>query len=306
MSPVAAVAADRRFRRAHVKPSRKRQGWRGLVKPAVRAVFVAIVVAYGMYRGAAVASHARVLKVDRILVSGNERLSRVDVIAVLTGLRGQSLLFTDLDAWRRRLMASSWVREAALRRSLPSTVEVVVLERQPMGVGRINGELYLVDERGVVIDQFGPQYADLDLPMIDGLAAATPSAEPHAAPAMTDETRADLAARVIAALKSNAAVARRLSQVDVSDPHNATVILNGDPAVIELGEEQFLPRLESYLGLAAALRERVAEIDYVDLRFEDRIYVKPASAPSAVAPSALRRDKSALRRGRPGAKPERK
>ena len=104
----------------------------------------------------------------------------------------------------------------------------------------------------------------------------------------------------------NAAVARRLSQVDVSDPHNATVILNGDPAVIELGEEQFLPRLESYLGLAAALRERVAEIDYVDLRFEDRIYVKPASAPSAVAPSALRRDKSALRRGRPGAKPERK
>ena len=307
MSPVAAVAADRRFRRAHVKPSRKRQGWRGLVKPAVRAVFVAIVVAYGMYRGAAVASHARVLKVDRILVSGNERLSRVDVIAVLSGLRGQSLLFTDLDAWRRRLMASSWVREAALRRSLPSTVEVVVLERQPMGVGRINGELYLVDERGVVIDQFGPQYADFDLPMIDGLAAATPSAEPHAAPAtMTDETRADLAARVIAALKSNAAVARWLSQVDVSDPHNATVILNGDPAVIELGEEQFLPRLESYLGLAAALRERVAEIDYVDLRFEDRIYVKPASAPSAVAPSALRRDKSALRRGRPGAKPERK
>ena len=144
----------------------------------------------------AVASHARVLKVDRILVSVNERLSRVDVIAVLSGLRGQSLLFTDLDAWRRRLMASSWVREAALRRSLPSTVEVVVLERQPMGVGRINGELYLVDERGVVIDQFGPQYADLDLPMIDGLAAATPSAEPHAAPAtMTDETRADLAAR---------------------------------------------------------------------------------------------------------------
>jgi len=221
---------------------------------------------------------------------------------VLSGLRGQSLLFTDLDAWRRRLMASPWVREAALRRSLPSTVEVVVLERQPMGVGRINGELYLVDERGVVIDQFGPQYADFDLPIIDGLAAATPSAAPHAAPAtMTDETRADLAARVIAALKSNAAVARRLSQVDVSDPHNATVILNGDSAVIELGEEQFLPRLESYLGLASALRERVAEIDYVDLRFEDRIYVKPASTPSA-----LRRDKSALRRGRARAKPEKK
>ncbi len=28
------------------------------------------------------------------------------------------------------------------------------------------------------------------------------------------------------------------------------------------------------------LFERVAEIDYVDLRFDDRIYVKPAAAPA--------------------------
>jgi cell division protein FtsQ len=273
---VASVAADRRFRRAHVKPSRKRQGWRAVVMPLFRSVVVATVVAYGLYRGAAFATRARVLKVDRILISGNQRLSRGDVMALLSGLRGESLLFTDLDAWRRRLLASPWVRDAALRRSLPSTVEVVVLERQPMGVGRINGDLYLVDERGVVIDQFGPHYADFDLPIIDGLAASTPS-QRNAAPAtMTDETRADLASRVIAALTANTAIAKRLSQVDVTDPHNASVILNGDSAVIELGEDQFLPRLESYLGLASALRERVAEIDYVDLRFEDRIYVGPA------------------------------
>ena len=28
-----------------------------------------------------------------------------------------------------------------------------------------------MDERGVVIDEYGPAYADLDLPIIDGLAA---------------------------------------------------------------------------------------------------------------------------------------
>ena len=32
--------------------------------------------------------------------------------------------------------------------------------------------MYLVDERGVIIDQYGPQYADLDLPIVDGLSAA--------------------------------------------------------------------------------------------------------------------------------------
>jgi cell division protein FtsQ len=210
------------------------------------------------------------MRVEKIIVRGNERLSKGEVLAVLTGLRGENLMWTDLDHWRRRLMASPWVRDAALRRSLPSTVEVVISERQPIGIGRIHSDMYLVDERGVVIDQYGPQYADLDLPIIDGLSAA-----PGDGGALTDEGRADLASRVIAALKSKPSLARRLSQVDVSDLHNASVILSGDPAMIQLGEDQFLARLQSYLDLAPTLRERVADIDYVDLRFDDRIYVRP-------------------------------
>jgi cell division septal protein FtsQ len=166
------------------------------------------------------------------------------------------------------------VREAALRRSLPSTVDVVVWEREPIGIARVNrGDMYLVDERGVIIDEYGPQYAALDVPIIDGL-SATPDL-------LTDERRAELASRLITSLKARPQVARRLSQIDVTDLHNATVILTGDPAVIQLGEDQFLPRLQSYLDLAEALRARVADIDSVDLRFDDRIYVRPASAAAA-------------------------
>jgi hypothetical protein len=57
--------------------------------------------------------------------------------------------------------------------------------------------------------------------------------------------------------------------------HNAAVILTGDSAKIQLGEDRFLARLQGYLDLAVTLRERVAEIDSVDLRFDDRIYVRP-------------------------------
>ena len=51
--------------------------------------------------------------------------------------------------------------------------------------------------------------------------------------------------------------------------------VNGDAAVIQLGEDHFLERLQSYLELAPALHDRVAEIDYVDVRFDNRIYVRP-------------------------------
>ena len=269
MSAVAAQT-DRRFRRAHVKPGRRKKSWGALVKPLLIWAVLTTALIYGVYRASVIAAHAHVLQVEKIAVRGNQRLSKGEVLAVLDGLRGENLVWTDLDLWRARLKASPWVRDAALRRSLPSTVEVMVSEREPIGIGRIRSDMYLVDERGVIIDQYGPQYADLDLPIIDGLSAA-----PGANGAMTDEGRADLAARVIAAVRSKPSVARRLSQVDVSDAHNASVILSGDPAMIQLGEDQFLARLQSYLDLAPALRERVADIDYVDLRFDDRIYVRP-------------------------------
>ncbi|MBW8866976.1 MAG: FtsQ-type POTRA domain-containing protein [Acidobacteria bacterium] len=269
MSAVAAPS-DRRFRRAHLKPSRKRGRWDALLKPLAGYAALIALVGYATYRLSVVAAGAHVLRVNAIVVHGNERLSSGEVLAILSGLRGENLVSINLDSWRRRLMTSPWVSDAVLRRSLPSTIEVVIQERQPIGVGRIAGEMYLVDDRGVIIDQYGPQYADLDLPIIDGLGAA-----PHDAPTLTDEARADLAARVIAAAKTKSKLASRLSQVDVSDLHNASVILTGDPTIVQLGDDQFAQRLQGYLDLAPALHQRVADIDYVDLRFGDRIYVRP-------------------------------
>jgi cell division protein FtsQ len=271
--------SDRRFRRAHVKPARKRRNWTALVRPALYVVVLGAAGAFTLYRGSRLVAESRLLRVDRIIVHGNERLSKGEVLAVLSGLQGENLLLTDLDAWRRRLLASPWVSDAALHRSLPSTVEVAISERTPIGIARLNGgDMYLVDERGVIIDQFGPQYVDFDLPIIDGLSAAPGSvATSGAVPdySLTDESRAELATRVMAALRAKPQVAHRVSQVDVTDVHNASVILTGDPAVIELGEDQFLQRLQAYLDLASTLRDRVDNIDYVDLRFDDRIYVRP-------------------------------
>jgi len=268
MSAVAA-RTDRRFRRAHVKPGRKRR-WYAVLKPLVVWTVSIAAVGYAVYRTSVVAAQAHVLLVDNIVVHGNERLTDGEVMKVLAGLRGESLMWTDLEAWRDRLMRSPWIRDAALRRSLPSTVEIVVTERTPVGIGRIDGELYLIDESGVIIDEYGPHFADFDLPIVDGLPTGTGGVG-----SVTDEPRAALAAQVIAAVKAKPQISNRLSQVDVSDVHNAAVILTGDSARIQLGEDRFLVRLQSYLDLAATLRERVAEIDSVDLRFDDRIYVRP-------------------------------
>jgi cell division septal protein FtsQ len=163
------------------------------------------------------------------------------------------------------------VAEAALRRRLPGTIEVRVRERHPVGIARLRGELYLVDGTGAVVDEFGPRHAEFDLPMIDGLVTVPPDGEPAIDPA-----RAEVVARVVASMQGRPDLSARISQIDVGEVHDVKVILRGDPAVVRLGAERFAERLQSYVELAPALRARVPQIDYVDLRYGERIYVGPS------------------------------
>jgi cell division protein FtsQ len=278
MPPVSAPA-DKRFRRAHVKPSGKRRARLHGMWIAARIVMGVAVLAYATWRGASWVANATAMDVALLTIQGNQRLSTGEVLSLLEGLRGRHILTVDLAEWQQRLLASTWVEEASLRRVLPSTVEVRIRERQPMAIGRVAQQLYLVDAHGVVIDEFGPAYADLDLPMVDGLGVAGPGR------GTMDEVRVALAGRVITALSARPDLFGKVSLIDVSNAHDAVVMLEGDTALLRLGEEAFAERLQQYFDLGDALRERVPAIDYVDLRFPERLYVRPAKG-SAVAPAS--------------------
>ena len=173
MSAVAAPA-DRRFRRAHVKPARRRRSWRAMAsagadrdRPRRRRS------SYGAYRdvgdrrararagGRAHHGPRQRAAVERRSARGAERPARRKPASGPTSTPGAG------GCWRRRGCATprcggrcrrrskSWCPSGSRSASAASTAD-----------------MYLVDERGVIIDQYGPQYADLDLPIIDGLSAA--------------------------------------------------------------------------------------------------------------------------------------
>src|SRR5882672_5993434 len=278
--PVSAPS-DRRFRRAHVTPARKPRlfGWSW--RRAVRAAMLLAVVLFVGYRVTHDVLNAEALTITRINVSGNSRLSKGEVVALLDGIRGTNMLTVDLESWRQKLLSSPWVADAAIRRVLPGTVAVAVSERQPMGIGHVGDDLYLIDDLGGIIDQFGPNYAEFDLPIIDGLAAPPRDNGP-----LIDEVRAGFAAHVLASLQAHPGLAKRVSQIDVSDARDAVLVLKGDTTLVRLGNEQFAERLQSYLDLAPALRERIDTIDYVDLRFDERVYVRPQGSGARQQPGS--------------------
>ena len=262
---------EKNFRRARVKPPvKKRPSAVRLALRAVRVLVPCALIGYATYLAFDLVVSASTLQVRRVVVSGSSRFSAGEMEALISGLRGSSILTTDLQEYRARLRKSPWVADAALRRVLPSTIEVFISERVPIGLCRVGNDIYLLDRTGTIIDEYGPQYASFDLPLIDGVVTRDGGPNP-----LIDKRRTALAANVLDAVAPHKALAERMSQVDVSDVHDAVVLLEEDPALLHLGTSQFVDRLKFYLEIAPTLRDRVAEMDYVDLRFDRRAYVRP-------------------------------
>jgi cell division septal protein FtsQ len=260
---------ERNFRRAKVRPGRARRPRTRIVWPLLRHGALLALFLYAGYRAVSLIVHAAPLQIENLPVSGIARLSVGEVQSLVRGVRGHSILTADLDSVRSRVLESSWVADATVHRVLPSTIEIRVTERQPIGICRMRSRLYLIDRTGTVIDEFGPRYAEFDLPILDGLVRTARGKSPA-----IDGQRAALAARVMDAFAGNP-IGKRLSQVDVSNLADVVVLLDDDEAALHLGDERFAERLQSYLEVASALQDRVEDIDYVDLRFEERMYVKP-------------------------------
>ena len=249
------------------KMARRRRpvGWRFVLR-AVLAVGVGVPAAHW---SAGAVQRAPLLRVSTIVVDGARRVSEGEVRAA-AAFRGQHILALDLDAARAGLRALPWIEDVQLRRVLPSTIEVTVTERAPVGIARVGRRLYLVDGEGVLLDDYGPRFSALGLPIIDGLEGRGGAAKG------VDRRRSALATRLIGQVSRHEELARRLSQIDVRDPEDAVVLLSGDPARIHLGAERFVERLSTYLDVAPTLRAHVSDIDAVDLRFGRRIYVRPS------------------------------
>lgn len=258
---------DKRFHRAHVKPSRRRRA-AATRRRVAGAILLGGLTSMAAFLVPSALRTAPFLRVSTITVHGNDYVSKGEVLALIGQLQGENILVADLEAYRDQLLTSGWIKSATLRRVLPTTVEVGVEERVPVAFGRFGTRLYLVDEVGAVIDEHGPRFADLDLPIVDGLASSMGGS--------TDAGRARLAASVLADLKDAPSIASRVSQIDVRDPYDAVIMLNDDPTLVHLGTERFVDRIREYLELTPALRAHVPNIDYVDMRFDKRIFVGPA------------------------------
>lgn len=262
-----AVAPDRRFRRADASPVRRRRG-RTLWAVTRWTVIAVGVVALSVWGGQRLMA-SDVFLVRDITVRGNTRLSAGQVEVLLAGIRDENVFLVDFEHYRRQVMDSAWVEHVTLSRILPATIVVDVVERTPIVVARFNQQLYLVDRTGNIVDEYRAEHHAFDLPIVDGLLVPADGGD-----AAVDAERMAGTAALFDDMAARSDLQHRLSQVDVTNPRDVVVMIDDDPAWLHLGEAAFVDRLQRYLDVRPALLDRFGAIEYADLKFDERIYVR--------------------------------
>jgi cell division protein FtsQ len=115
-----------------------------------RRITLSVLSAVALLGLAFAVSHSPLFAVDEVRVTGleGERAALVDRLAAVSP--GERLLSVDLDAIRDDVIGLPFVREVAVTRVPPSTIQIAVVPRVPVVAVAVPGASWLLDADGVV------------------------------------------------------------------------------------------------------------------------------------------------------------
>jgi cell division protein FtsQ len=223
------------------------------------------VFAWGLYRVVSYAYAAPALQVRGVAVRGLTRLSEGEVLARSGFLGGMSILELDLDGMREAVEGLRWVRYANVQRVWPREIVISVIEREPIALARLDGQIHQVDEEGVILPFDALTLADG--PVLDGLRFDDMEG---------NQARVRIYQRTLGLIGSD-----RLSEVHISEAGEVSVVPEDYPIRIDLGLDHHEERWALYLEHRAEIRELHPGAAGVDLRFEGQVIIRPGNGEPA-------------------------
>jgi cell division protein FtsQ len=191
-----------------------------------------------------------------IVVVGNERRAKEDIVAESGITLGDNVFTTDLDAVRAKVLADPWLAEVSLARRLPGTVLVQVVERKAAALVAL-GDTMLVTGDGAPFKKIEPG-DPIDLPIITGIRPESLT-EDRPGTLRTIRRAMDLAAEY------DRGLGRRLPLEEVHvDPAGSFALVVGKAGLeLFLGGAPFHRKLEQAARVVAELDVRGAKADAI-------------------------------------------
>jgi cell division protein FtsQ len=144
-----------------------------------RYVIVGLLVVLLVVGGSWLVYFSSWLTVQRVDVTGNQLLTRSDVLRSARVPDGEQLVRVDIGAIAARLRSLAEVRSVDVSRKWPDAIEIDIVERVAVAVIDIGGQLRGLDAEGVIFDRY--RKAPPGLPRISSTSQTDPDALKEAA-----------------------------------------------------------------------------------------------------------------------------
>ncbi len=187
------------------------------------------------------------LNLQNVRLVGVSPQAADDVKKALPFHRGDPLAFMDLAAVQKDVENVGWVRSATVRRQLPGSLIVTVVERPRLAVWQYHGQDTVIDDQGQVIPEARADRFP-DLPLVVGEGA--------------NETAND----VLELMRSRAQLLQKTYALQRVDTRRWNILLKNG-AVIKLpalDQDQAFTRLDALIAQRRVLDQGFAEIDLLD------------------------------------------
>jgi cell division protein FtsQ len=226
----------------------------------------------GLWEGYRAVVRLPYFRVAEIQVEGNLQVATQDIIDSLGLSPETSVLEVDLKALARRVLENPWVKEASVQRRLPLSLTIQIVERMPEAVF-IADRRYLLSADGVILAAL----AEDELPTLPTLRAAVPRHVVIGERILTSQMVQGLSVWRQFQL-ANALQGERAREIVMAGDGSYGVNLGQGMPAIRLHAEDLEGQLRRLGAALAASHQGLDRFADVDLRFRDRVVLRPAAA----------------------------
>jgi len=265
---------DRRYmRREGNILIRKRRTRKGILKVFLSILLFASIigaVSFVLKEGYLYLISSSEYDVRSVKITGCKRTSEEELKTSVSFVLRRNIFTIDLEELKKALKEKNrWVENASMKKILPSEIEIGITEREPVALFLLHDTIRLVDGKAVPIDEMRPEYASFDLPILTGIEAKTDE---------DSVLKLKQGIGIIEEIGQNRpSMIDLISEINCSEEDFVKVILNDGSPVIYLDSETLAENIDNYLHIKDDIALLFDRIEYIDLRWKNRVVVKPLS-----------------------------
>ena len=258
-----------------VKKPAKGKLKRSLKVIAGAAVIAALITAAPAVYREVVTNHY--FQIRNVEINGLNRLSHDELITVMRPLLTGNIFTSDIRGATRYISRNPWVADVSIRRRLPGTLQVNVIERVPAAVLRVSrGKLYFVDRQGYLLAESSGDSSHVVITGLSRGGAADSRLRPGS---RVESDRLNDAFRINEIFLKDTLFSDHAAVVDLQDLDRITVRTKLTGSLIRFGpaKELWLEKFLEYLVVRRVLEETGESFTGIDLSFRGQVVVDRGS-----------------------------